>query len=204
MNRITVQISNLRILLEYPLKNDRVSMILEICLDSLQYKNKSGIGRVTIANSSSGDEASSSLNALPAFITHNVSMKGINVCLEEQRKDQRFADDSGSMEDLKQIILQMDDEQNMEIIVKQCEEISGPKINLNIQLCELKYFLAPRQINLMLHCFKRYVGPENTSTNQFPPRGRNQEFLYNTTRGATLNTYQESYRQMESVYKIEL
>lgn len=211
LNRITVQISNLKILLEYPLNNEshHVNMVLlEISVDSLQYRNKSGIGRVrAMTDSSSEDEATtttttSSLNALPAFITHNVSMKGVQICLEEQRKKEPRLNDS--MFDLKQLILQMNEEQNMEIIVKQCEEINGPKINLNIQFSELRYFLAPRQINLMLHCFKRYTmtGGGGADTSRNPPdsiRGRqHQEFHQGGGFIISPNTCQESFRQMES------
>lgn len=166
-------------------------MILEIKLDSLLYKNKSGIGKVAIvSDSEKGKESESesfSLNASPAFLTHNVLLKGINISLEENRNDQNFY--SSLNGDFKQLILQMKDEHNMEIIVKQCEEITGPKVNLNIQMSAIKFFLAPRQINLILNCFKKYTNDfDSTHVTNCPYKERTQFF----------NKCDEISKQMES------
>lgn len=189
LNRITVQISNLTIFLEYPLKNDHVNMVLEIKLDSLLYKNKSGIGKVPIVSDSESGKESFSLNASPAFLTHNVILKGINISLEENRNDQNDENFYSTNMDFKQLILQMRDEQNMEIIIKQCEEISGPKVNLNIQMSEINYFLAPRQINLILNCLKKYTKDfDNALTTNCSHRERVQG----------INNCDENSKQMES------
>lgn len=200
MNRITVQINNLRIILEYPLLriNENVNMVLEISLDTLQYKNKSGMGRIPVLDPDSGNEISS-LNTLPAFITHNVTVKGINVTLNESTPDEDVSCDL--TRNYKQLILQMKDEQSMEIIVKQCEEISGPKVNLNIDICKIKYFLAPHQINLMLNCFKRYRSSEGTTTsNVFPLKGKSHDLMSTTTRGSNLSKSEANFKHMDSEY----
>uniref|UniRef100_A0A1A9W3L6 Autophagy-related protein 2 n=1 Tax=Glossina brevipalpis TaxID=37001 RepID=A0A1A9W3L6_9MUSC len=166
LNRIRANVSNMTIIIEYPLVHRSRSSAFHIHLEKLNYKNETRSDHAPA--SEMHFTSKEAMNLLLTYAKHNIIIDGMQIFTEEfkvfnlnPRTAYRRNEKSGSE---KLPILQIKGQQNILMRVKQAEEINGPKISFDIELGSIVMFASPRQIQLVISFFEAF------SKDDFPKR----------------------------------
>ncbi|XP_037892435.1 autophagy-related protein 2 homolog B [Glossina fuscipes] len=170
LNRITANISNITVIIEYPLIHRSRSSSFHIHLEKLNYKNETGSEQVPASETYTASKEA--INLLLTYAKHNITISGIQIFTEEFKifnlNPRTAYRRNENIKSEKLPVLQIKGQQNILMRVKQAEEINGPKISFDIELGSIFIFASPRQIHLVISFFEAF------NKDDFPERKRSK------------------------------
>uniref|UniRef100_A0A1A9ZHI9 Autophagy-related protein 2 n=1 Tax=Glossina pallidipes TaxID=7398 RepID=A0A1A9ZHI9_GLOPL len=170
LNRITANISNITVIIEYPLIHRSRSSSFHIHLEKLNYKNETGSEQVPASETYTASKEA--INLLLTYAKHNITISGIQISTEEFKvfnlNPRTTYRRNENLKNEKLPLLQIKGQQSILMRVKQAEEIKGPKISFDIELGSIFIFASPRQIHLVISFFEAF------NKDDFPERKRSK------------------------------
>ncbi|KAM7346426.1 autophagy-related 2 [Cochliomyia hominivorax] len=159
LNRIQAKFSNITLKIEYPCHYRLKGVALNIHLNELFYKNETGNEKMPQMFSADSNTQSEILNRLPTYAKHNVKLSGVSMFTEENW----VSEEEIGVQHENVPILQFMGQQNLQIKVKQSEEITGPKICFDMELGAICAIFSPRQLQLLTHILEAFSEEETCS-----------------------------------------
>ncbi|XP_017011683.2 autophagy-related protein 2 homolog A [Drosophila takahashii] len=162
LNRIKAKLTNTTLNIEYLLPRSDRKLVLSLQASHVEYKNKTGYEMMSSMSQDQENEAeredvdpSGAFNALPMIAKHNLVIEGLSLHTSEVLDvlDHRFG--PTPYEQLCKIV-ELKGAQNIQINIKQTENIVGPKVNLELSLDDIYFMITPRQIHLLIELSKGF------------------------------------------------
>ncbi|XP_023297749.2 autophagy-related protein 2 homolog A [Lucilia cuprina] len=158
LNRIQAKFSNITLKIEYPCHYRLRGVALILHLNELFYKNETGNEKMPqMSSAESTNTQSEHLNRLPTYAKHSVKLTGVSMFTQENWISE--SECQVQHEDIP--ILQFMGQQNLQIKVKQSEEITGPKICFDVELGAICAIFSPRQLQLLTHFLEAFSEDES-------------------------------------------
>lgn len=159
LNRIQAKFSNITLKIEYPCHYRLRGVALNIHLNELFYKNETGNEKMpqTPSTENSNTPQSEHVNRLPTYAKHTVNLTGVSMFTQENWVSE--SECGVQHEDIP--ILQFMGQQNLQIKVKQSDEITGPKICFDVELGAICAIFSPRQLQLLTHFLEAFSEEES-------------------------------------------
>lgn len=150
LNRIRARFCNICIKIEYPTGYNVQGVALNIKLEEVYYQNETGNEKSTTNQAKTDATATyDNINRLPTYAKHNVTLNGLNIYTQENWINE-INQQQCNINHSDIPLLQITGQQNIQIKVKQSEDIMGPKICFDIELGAICAIVAPRQIQLLI------------------------------------------------------
>lgn len=157
LNRIRAKLTNTTLNIEYILPRSDRKLVLSFQASHVEYKNKTGyeMPMSTSQDTETEEDPNSSFNALPMIAKHNLVIEGLSLHTSEvlDVMDHQFG--PTPYEQLCKIV-ELKGAQNIQINIKQTENIVGPKVSLELSLDDIYFMLTPRQIHLLIEFSKGF------------------------------------------------
>ncbi|XP_002035100.2 autophagy-related protein 2 homolog A [Drosophila sechellia] len=157
LNRIRAKLTNTTLNIEYLLPRSDRKLVLSFQASHVEYKNKTGyeMPMSTSQDTETEEDPNSSFNALPMIAKHNLVIEGLSLHTSEvlDVMDHQFG--PTPYEQLCKIV-ELKGAQNIQINIKQTENIVGPKVSLELSLDDIYFMLTPRQIHLLIEFSKGF------------------------------------------------
>ncbi|XP_017127168.1 autophagy-related protein 2 homolog A [Drosophila elegans] len=172
LNRIRAKLTNTTLNIEYLLPRSDRKLVLSFQASHVEYKNKTGYELPTMSTSQDTEtpeeDPNGSFNALPMIAKHNLVIEGLSLHTSEVLDvlDHQFG--PTPYEQLCKIV-ELKGAQNIQINIKQTENIVGPKVSLELSLDDIYFMLTPRQIHLLIELSK---GFNSGGQQERPKKGR--------------------------------
>jgi len=170
LNRIRAKLTNTTLNIEYLLPRSDRKLVLSFQASHVEYKNKTGyeMSMSTSQDTETEEDPNSSFNALPMIAKHNLVIEGLSLHTSEvlDVMDHQFG--PTRYEQLCKIV-ELKGAQNIQINIKQTENIAGPKVSLELSLDDIYFMITPRQIHLLIELSK---GFNSGGQQERPKKGR--------------------------------
>ncbi|XP_030386757.1 autophagy-related protein 2 homolog B isoform X2 [Scaptodrosophila lebanonensis] len=161
LNRIHANLKDTTVNIEYILPNSGRKLLISFQANHVEYKNMTGNEKTppTInekSESNSDDrENNCNISPLPTITKHNLILRGLTILtsetfLVENNEDRKECNHKTKSITKLSKIVELKGYQNIQINIKQDENIIGPKVNLEVILDEIVVMLTPRQIHLLI------------------------------------------------------
>lgn len=158
LNRIQAKFTNITFKIEYPCHYRLKGVALNIHLQEVFYKNETGKEKMPqMSSTDSATIQSEELNRLPTYAKHSVNLTGVSLFTQENW----VSEEEIGIQHENIPILQLMGQQNLQIKVKQSEEITGPKICFDIELGAICAIFSPRQLQLLTHFLEAFSEDES-------------------------------------------
>ncbi|KAH8305578.1 hypothetical protein KR059_001867 [Drosophila kikkawai] len=188
LNRIRAKLTNTTLNIEYLLPRSDRKLVLSVQASHVEYKNKTGYEMMSMSTSQNADtetetheeDPNGSFNALPMIAKHNLVIEGLSLHTSEVL-------DVYLPTPYEQLckIVELKGAQNIQINIKQTENIVGPKVSLELSLDDIYFMLTPRQIHLLVELSK---GFNSGGQQERPKKGR-------SLKSAPPSEYQQQQQQ---------
>ncbi|KAH8296286.1 hypothetical protein KR054_004058 [Drosophila jambulina] len=187
LNRIRAKLTNTTLNIEYLLPRSDRKLVLSVQASHVEYKNKTGYEMMSMSTSQHTEtdtetDPNGSFNALPMIAKHNLVIEGLSLHTSEVLDV--FL--PTPYEQLCQIV-ELKGAQNIQINIKQTENIVGPKVSLELSLDDIYFMLTPRQIHLLVELSK---GFNSGGQQERPKKGR-------SLKSAPPSEYQQQQQQQQ-------
>ncbi|SPP85413.1 autophagy-related protein 2 homolog A [Drosophila guanche] len=184
LNRIKAKLTNTTLNIEYLLPHSDRKLVMSFQASHVDYMNKTGYemphqngGDMSGSQTAAEDDEESiisNFNTLPMIAKHNLVIEGLTIHTSEVLDiDRHIHSVSGPMQ-YEQLckIVELKGSQNIQINIKQTENIVGPKVNLEIILDDIYFILSPRQIHLLVEISKGFSNNERPKDTLRKTRGK--------------------------------
>ncbi|KAH8378608.1 hypothetical protein KR009_000261 [Drosophila setifemur] len=183
LNRIRAKLSNTTLNIEYLLPRSDRNLVLSFQANHVEYKNKTGYEMPASispdpeaeAEDNEDPDPSSNFNALPMIAKHNLVIEGLSLHTSEVLDTMDHRMEPMRYEQLCKIV-ELKGAQNIQINIKQTENIAGPKVSLELSLDDIYFMLTPRQIHLLIELSKGF----NTGGQQERPKKQGRSLKSHT------------------------
>ncbi|XP_030557492.1 autophagy-related protein 2 homolog B isoform X3 [Drosophila novamexicana] len=160
LNRIHANLTNTTINIECNLPKSARQLIISFKANHIEYKNQTGYGTNASSNEESGSnnhitDQGSNFTSLPMIANHNLVTNELTIYTSEIFDSKSNKAGMVSVGQLCKIV-EFKGCQNFKISVKQTENVSGPKINLEVLIDDIYFMLTPRQTHLLIRIFKGF------------------------------------------------
>ncbi|XP_039485228.1 autophagy-related protein 2 homolog A [Drosophila santomea] len=157
LNRIRAKLTNTTLNIEYLLPRSDRKLVLSFQASHVEYKNKTGyeLPMSTSQDTETEEDPNSSFNALPMIAKHNLVIEGLSLHTSEVLDVMDHQYGPTPYEQLCKIV-ELKGAQNIQINIKQTENIVGPKVSLELSLDDIYFMLTPRQIHLLVEFSKGF------------------------------------------------
>ncbi|KAH8349644.1 hypothetical protein KR084_003244 [Drosophila pseudotakahashii] len=197
LNRIKAKLTNTTLNIEYLLPRSDRKLVLSFQASHVEYKNKTGYEMMSMSQDTETDgeteeDPNGSFNALPMIAKHNLVIEGLSLHTSEvlDVMDHRYG--STPYEQLCKIV-ELKGAQNIQINIKQTENIVGPKVNLELSLDDIYFMITPRQIHLLIELSKGFnSGGGGGGQQERPKKGR-------SLKSAAASEYQQQPTRMTGI-----
>ncbi|XP_064538983.1 autophagy-related protein 2 homolog A, partial [Drosophila montana] len=160
LNRIHANLTNTTINIECNLPKSAKQLIISFKANHIEYKNQTGYGTNASSNEESGSNShstdqGSNFTSLPMIAKHNLVTNELTIYTSEIFDSKSNKAGMVSVGRLCKIV-EFKGCQHFKISVKQTENVSGPKINLEVLIGDIYFMLTPRQTHLLIRIFKGF------------------------------------------------
>lgn len=157
LNRIRAKLTNTTLNIEYLLPRSDRKLVLSFQANHVDYVNKTGYEMPTSisVDPEADEDPNNSFNALPMIAKHNLVIEGLSLHTSEALDAMGHRYEPTPYEQLCKIV-ELKGAQNIQINIKQTENIVGPKVSLELSLDDIYFMLTPRQIHLLVELSKGF------------------------------------------------
>ncbi|KAH8268782.1 hypothetical protein KR018_006644 [Drosophila ironensis] len=178
LNRIRAKLTNTTLNIEYLLPQTDRKLVLSFQARHVEYVNKTGYELPASSSPHDPDadaeeendsDPNSTFNALPMIAKHNLVIEGLSLHTSEALDVMDHRLEPTHYEQLCKIV-ELKGAQNIQINVKQTENIVGPKVSLELSLDDIYFMLTPRQIHLLIELSKGFNAGGNVGQQERPKK----------------------------------